>query len=419
MINRCISGGERIGNYRIIEEIARGGYGRVYLGEHAILTERTVAIKLLHSKYLNVKKERDRFLQEARFLEKLKHPHILPIVDVGLHKGSLYIVTEYTPKGSLQDLLERRFPQPLTVEEALTILTQVGQGLYFAHLQNIVHCDLKPANILFNIQGEAVIADFGIAAVMAEESSRSATAVAGTLAYMAPERFQGEVSTAIDLYSLGCIAYQLFTGRLPFHTLDDSALRYKHFYENPISPTRLNPQLPQYIELAVLKAMAKEPTERYRDVASFIAALHSPPTRVMTSEAPRKRKEQLLDAGNYNFVLRRYQEALIAYNQAIELDPNLAAAYNGRGNVLYRLRRYGGALAAYNQAIELDPNLAAAYNGRGNVLYRLRRYEEALAAYKRAHRIDPGFTGAFFNQSLAIERLEQQRRFHRSAFHRR
>jgi serine/threonine protein kinase len=409
--------GKRIGNYRIRAKIGSGGYGSVYIGEHTILTGRTVAIKMLHTRYLNVKKERYRFMEEARLLEKLKHPRILPIIDVGIHKGSLYIVTEYAPGGSLHDLLQRLYPHHLTIEEAIIILTQIGEALDFAHQQNIIHCDLKPANILFNTSGKAVIADFGNALVLASKNFVLTSTVTGTLAYMAPERFQGVIHKASDLYSLGCIAYQLFTGATPFHAQNDTALRDKHLYEKPVSPTRMNPQLPTYIEQAVLKAMAKNPAERYRDVLSFITALH-PPQRANASNTSRKQEEYLLEVGNNCYSLGRNSDALAAYNQAIWLDPNLAAAHNGRANVLYRLGRHGGALVAYNQAIWLDPNLAAAHNGRANVLYRLGRYEEALAASKRAHRIDLDSTAVYSQQNLAIEQLRPQRRLYRLSSHR-
>lgn len=377
-VYRSISVGTRIGNYRIRAKIASGGYGSVYIGEHTFLTDRTVAIKILHTRYLTVQKERHRFLEEARLLEKLKHPSILPIIDVGIHKGSFYMISEYAPGGSLQELLDRLYPHPLKVEEAISILTQIGKALDFAHQQNIVHNDLKPANILFNTSGKAVIADFGNAVVLGEKNCVSTNTVIGTLDYMAPERFQGEITKASDLYSLGCIAYQLFTGTTPFHARNDTALRDKHLYEKPVPPTRLNPDLPTYIELAVLKAMAKDPAERYRDVLSFITALR-PPLRAHTGSTSRKQEEHLLEVGSNH----------------------------------YSLRRYSDALAAYDQALWLNPHLAAAHNGRGNVLYKLGRYEEALAAYKRALRFDPDSMAALYNLSLALEQLRPQRSLYR------
>src|SRR2546430_10819049 len=145
--------GKQIGNYRIIEELASGSFGRVYKGVHIFLSKRFVAIKLLQRMYLGSQKERESFLQEAQFLEIVKHPHILPIYDVGIQDGIPYFVTEYAPNGSLRDLLQQYHPHPLPVDEALTILTQIGQALHHAHQRNIIHRDLKPENILFNAKG--------------------------------------------------------------------------------------------------------------------------------------------------------------------------------------------------------------------------------------------------------------------------
>ncbi len=147
---------KQIGNYRIKSEIAAGTFGSVYLAKHLIFENKPpVAIKLL--RHLGSAKERDRFLQEARFLYNLKHPSILPLEDAGLYEGFLYLVVEHASNGSLHDRLRRQPSQSLPIGEALAILSQIAQALQYAHDQNIVHRDLKPANILFNAKGEAVL----------------------------------------------------------------------------------------------------------------------------------------------------------------------------------------------------------------------------------------------------------------------
>lgn len=190
-----------IGNYRIVSELASGAFGRVFLAQHVVLTNRTVALKLMHSAALASDEDRERFIQEARFLEILKHPYILPIIDVGLYEGVPYLVTEYEQQGSLRDYIKRQAPQRLAVDTALTILSQVGQGLYFAHEQNIIHRDLKPENILFNAKGEALLTDFGIATALATASVKVADN-SGTPRYMAPEQFRGTISKEGDQYAL-------------------------------------------------------------------------------------------------------------------------------------------------------------------------------------------------------------------------
>jgi len=266
--------GRSLGNYRITGEIGSGGFGNVYQGQHAILTERTVAIKQLHA-HLVSPEEREQFLEEARLLERLKHPHILHIFDVGIHDGFPYLVAEYAPNGSLRDRLNKSTSNPLSIEEALAILSQVGQALHYAHQQNVIHRDLKPANILFNAKGEVLLADFGIATTLSTTSITHA-AIIGTPPYMAPEQFQGSVSKESDQYSLGCIAYELSTGRVPFTASDFFAIGFDHMTKAPIPPTQLNPYLPVHIERAILKALAKQRGDRHADVNAFIAALHIP-----------------------------------------------------------------------------------------------------------------------------------------------
>src|SRR5947209_10525230 len=177
-----------IGNYRVLSELARGSFGRVYLAQHSVLTNRTVAVKLMLNSPLNSQDEREEFLQEARFLEVLHHPSILPIFDVGIHEGLPYIVSEYATQGSLRHRLQQTSPQLAPMDAALTILSQIGQALHHAHKLNIVHRDLKPENILFNAKGDALLADFGLATSLSSVSMKSAT-TAGTPRYMAPEQF--------------------------------------------------------------------------------------------------------------------------------------------------------------------------------------------------------------------------------------
>jgi serine/threonine protein kinase len=261
-----------IGNYHIIRELASGASGCVYLAQHTLLTKRIVAIKLLHITHLGSPEERADFLREAQFLEELKHPYILPIFDVGIEDGFPYIVAEYAPNGSLRNRIKRHAPDLVPLEEILTILTQVGQALQHAHQQHIIHRDLKPENILFNANNEALLADFGLATSLSTASIKRVDQ-SGTPRYMAPEQFQGQVSKESDEYSLACIAYELVTGHQPFIANDFYALGFKHLTEQPIPPTQFNPHLPAAVEQVILKAMAKQRVDRYRDISSFISAL--------------------------------------------------------------------------------------------------------------------------------------------------
>ena len=264
-----------IGNYHIISELAYGSFGRVYLARHSVFTNRVVALKLMQHSPLSSPQERKQFLDEARILELLHHPYILPILDAGIYDGLPYLVAEYAMNGSLRDQLLRRTPDLLPVEASLRILSQVGQALYFAHQQNIIHRDLKPENILFNARGDALLADFGLATMLASVSVKYVSN-AGTPRYMAPEQFNSTVSKESDQYALGCIAYELFTGHRVFDADDPMSLMFKHVTEAPIPLSHYQPGIPEYIEHAVLKALAKQRHDRYADIKSFIMALHTP-----------------------------------------------------------------------------------------------------------------------------------------------
>jgi serine/threonine protein kinase/DNA-directed RNA polymerase subunit RPC12/RpoP len=265
--------GKQIVNYRIVEKINCGFFGCVYRAEH-IHMKRTVAIKILQLSHFGSQQERENFLKEAQLLEILKHPHILPVHDVGIDsEGFPYQISEYASNRSLRDRIQRQSVNPFPLQEALTIITQIGEALQYAHQENIVHRDLKPENILFNSKGNALLADFGIATVLNTARTQHVD-VTGSPPYMAPEQFQGTVSKRSDQYALGCITYELLCGRKPFTASDFFGMAFKHWNEIPISPLQFNPQLPRHVELAILKAMAKRREERYDNVSAFLTSLN-------------------------------------------------------------------------------------------------------------------------------------------------
>ncbi len=387
--------GKQVGNYHILAEINSGSFGSVYRGKHIIFEDDpVVAIKLLHAS-LHTQQERTEFIKEAQLLKKLRHPYILRILDAGLQENIPYLVTEYAAGGSLRDRLRKYNGQPLPIEEAIAVLTQIGQALHYVNQQHIVHRDLKPENILFNDQGEALLADFGIAVLLTTTHTRQ-VGLGGTPLYMAPEQFEGLASAKSDQYALGCIAYELVTGHRLFSIANPSleAYWYHHVKVEPVPPTHFHPQLPTHIERAILTALAKDRAQRHTDVSAFTKALT-------------KGSEGWLDEAKTHLNAKRYEEALVACEQAIRLDPNDAWAYNIKGATLFSLQRYQEALVAVERAIYLDPSYAPAYTNKGGVLNNLKRYEEALATHEQAIRLDPNDAWAYTNKGIALNNLKR------------
>ena len=278
--------GKRVGNYHILAAINSGSFGSVYQGKHIIFEDDpVVAIKLLHAS-LHTQQERTEFIKEAQLLKKLRHPYILRILDAGFQENMPYLVTEYAAGGSLRDHLRKYNGQPLPVEEAVAILTQIGQALHYAHQQHIVHRDLKPENILFNNQGEALLADFGIAVLLTTAHTTGWVGLGGTPPYMAPEQFEGLASPKSDQYALGCIAYELLTGcklfSIPNPTL--GAWWFHHTKVEPVPPRQYNRQLPASIEQAILTATSKDRANRHRDISAFIEAMAGTKEHGITEE---------------------------------------------------------------------------------------------------------------------------------------
>ncbi len=245
MHDRRYAIGRQVGNYQLIAKINSGAYGSVYQGRHYIFEGGPmVALKLLYAD-INSPEQQKEFVQEARILHKLKHPHILTIIDAGIAGGVPYLVMEYMAGGSLQEKFHQRAGRPFALKEALIILSQLGAALHYAHQHNVVHRDLKPGNILFTGQGEVCLADFGLSVVLTTAKTGNIGS-RGTPSYMAPEQFEGKLSAKSDQYALGCIGYELLTGRKPFQVPNPSleAMWYQHTKVAPRPPRQFNPTLP-------------------------------------------------------------------------------------------------------------------------------------------------------------------------------
>lgn len=260
-----------IDNYRVLSQLTSGSSRRVYLVEHAAFPNRTLALKLMQNAPFTTQEQREQFLREAQTFKILQHPHILPVIDAGIHDNLPYIVSAYAAQGSLRRYLQRQGGKPLPTEEALTILAQVGQALKYAHRHNVIHRNLKPENILFNSRNEVLLTDFGLTSTQAASTSKTEAS-----SYMAPEQFLGMTNRQTDQYALGCIAYELFTGQRVFTGGDAVSLMQKHIAAQPIPPTQHNPAISPSLEQAILKALARQNHERHIDIDTFLVALGAP-----------------------------------------------------------------------------------------------------------------------------------------------
>jgi serine/threonine-protein kinase len=266
------------GRYQLLSRLGTGGMAHVFQARDLNL-QRMVAIKLLREDWISDPAFHARFLQEARAAANLSHPNIVTIHDFGVDAHEYFFVMELVGGTDLKTLLRRR--QRLAVEEALAILTQACAGVGYAHRAGLIHCDLKPQNILVAPDGRTKIADFGIARALSTiDPLETSEFVWGSPQYFAPEQAAGGApSPASDVYSLGVILFEALTGRLPFLGQDSSSLAEQHLHTAPPSPRSLNPSIPPALEQVILKVLSKEPAARYRtadQMGRVLAGLATP-----------------------------------------------------------------------------------------------------------------------------------------------
>jgi eukaryotic-like serine/threonine-protein kinase len=261
------------GRYELDGIVGRGGMAEVYRARD-IRLDRVVAVKTLREDLARDQTFQARFRREAQSAASLNHPSIVAVYDTGEDNtgGSHvpYIVMEYVDGRTLRDLL--RDDRRLLPERALEITDGVLRALDYSHRNGIVHRDIKPGNVMLTRSGQVKVMDFGIArAVSDAQATMTQTAqVIGTAQYLSPEQARGErVDARSDLYSTGCLLYELLTGRPPFLGDSPVAIAYQHVRENPVPPSRIDPEVPQWADAIVLRAMAKDPRDRYQSAAEM------------------------------------------------------------------------------------------------------------------------------------------------------
>ena len=254
------------GRYVLRGLLGQGGMADVELAYDEVL-DRQVAVKLLHQRYTDDPAFLERFKREARAAASLNHANMVAVYDTGEQDARPYIVMEYVAGRSLRDLLRREGVLP---QRAAEIASDAALGLDYAHERGLVHRDIKPANIMLSEEGQVKVTDFGIARAAGADTVTQTAAVFGTAAYISPEQAQGEdVDRRTDVYSLGVVLYEMLTGRQPFTADSAVALAYKHVSEPPVPPTQINDEISPALESVVLRAMAKNPDNRYQTAREF------------------------------------------------------------------------------------------------------------------------------------------------------
>ncbi|HEX3189839.1 MAG TPA: Stk1 family PASTA domain-containing Ser/Thr kinase [Streptosporangiaceae bacterium] len=278
------------GRYELDGVVGRGGMAEVYRARD-IRLDRIVAIKTLRTDLARDQIFQARFRREAQSAASLNHPSIVAVYDTGEDMTSgvpvPYIVMEYVDGRTVRDLLQEG--HRLLPERSLEIIDGVLRALDYSHQAGIVHRDIKPGNVMVTRNGDVKVMDFGIARAMSDaQATMTQTAqVIGTAQYLSPEQARGErVDSRSDLYSTGCLLYELLTGRPPFTGDSPVAIAYQHVRENPVPPSRVDPDVPPWADGIVLKAMAKSPADRYQTAADMRADLQRAASGMPVAAAP-------------------------------------------------------------------------------------------------------------------------------------
>jgi eukaryotic-like serine/threonine-protein kinase len=272
--------------YEVLERVGSGGMADVYLAQDKLLG-RKVAVKVLHHRFAEDQEFVERFKREASSAAGLSHPNVVSVFDRGEWDGTYYIAMEYLPGRTLKAIVRER--GPLEPAAAIDVTVQILRAARFAHRRGVIHRDLKPHNVILDEEGRAKVTDFGIARAGASDMTLTGS-IMGTAQYLSPEQAQGHaVTEPSDLYAIGVVLYELLTGKVPFEGETAVTIALQHISQPPPPPSQANPAVPAALDAVVLRALQKNPAERYQTADELIAALEQ-----VRSTLPKPRDEHAL-----------------------------------------------------------------------------------------------------------------------------
>jgi len=426
--------GDLMDNRYEVADVRRGGMGVVYLCYDREQRE-PVAIKSFQSKFLDNERAIARFLQEAvTWIHLEKHRHIVQARLVQTIANRPHIILEHIsgPEGLKADLRSWIDHKRLTLRHAIEFGVHIALGMQHAtqRVEGLVHRDLKPANILVTHDGIAKVTDFGLvrsleasdisivgleieaALLPPDERLTRVGAVIGTAPYMSPEQCQAKnVDLRSDIYAFGCLLYEMLTGKHIFNVKKLEAWMHAHIHNTPEFDPAAIAAIPPRLHQFVMKCLEKDPGNRPSNwgmIADELAAIYEDVTGmpvVLEVTGPALEARELMDKGYSLTELGRLDEALDAYDRAIDMQPNYAWAWARKGRTLRLLNRYDEAITCYDKALAIQPHYAWAWKGKGIVLERMGAQDQALKAYQTATEIDPDDVWNWYNQADALQNM--------------